>query len=243
MKHLDGGAGVGALRGGVVPAVDAPALAVTREPLAGPGRRRRVACGRRPAAHGIGRRAGRLAAGILIGFGLAGCGQAGYYNPGVLTEEFTGVVLASPANCVRVTQPDGLSEVGLLCLQYPLGPAGSCVHGWVSNGGRLAGGITWLPGGGHQQAATRCRPSSALAEFVREGQVIGVVWTDSRCLAVPLPYPGSHHGLICAARPIGTAGECVQVYYRVLRARSRGDPFDGGVTRSPAAWCKGLRRW
>jgi len=222
--------------------MDAPALAVMREPLAGPWRRRRVACGQRPAADGIGRRVGRLAAGILIGFGVAGCGQAVYYNPGALTEDFTGVVLASPANCVRVTQPASLSEVGLLCLQYPLGPAGSCVHGVVSNGGRLAGGITWLPGSGRQQAAARCRPSPALAEFVREGQVIGVVRTDPRCLAVPLPYPGSQHGLICAAHRIGTAGECVQVYYQVPRARSRGDPFDGGVTRSPAAWCKGLRR-
>ena len=155
---------------------------------------------------------------------------------------FTGVVLASPANCVRVTQPVGLSDVGLLCLQYPLGRAGSCVHGVVSNGGKLQGGITWLPGSGHQVAATKCRPSPALAEFVREGEIIGMVWTDPRCLAVPLPYPGIHNGLICAARPIGTVGECVQTYYRVPRARSGGDPFDGGAARSPPPWCKGLRR-
>jgi hypothetical protein len=214
---------------------------VMREPLAGYRRRRRVTCGRRAAAHG--RRVGCLAAGILIGFGLAGCGQVPHGNPGALTEFFTGVVLASPANCVRVTQPASLSVLGLLCLQRSPGPAGSCVHGAVSNGGRLADGITRLPGGGHQLAAARCRPSPTLAEFVREGQIIGVVWTDPRCLAVPLPYPGSHHGLICAAHPIGTAGECVQTYYQVPQARSGGSPFDGGVTRSPPAWCKGLRRW
>jgi len=92
-------------------------------------------------------------------------------------------------------------------------------------------------------AATKCRPSQALAEFVREGEIIGMVWTDPRCLDVPLPYPGNHDGLICAARPIGTAGECVQTDYQVPRARSGGNPFDGGVTRSPPAWCKGLRRW
>lgn len=186
---------------------------------------------------------GCLAAGILIGFGLAGCGQAAYPNPGALAESFTGVVLASPANCVRVTQPVSLADLGLLCLQRSPGPAGSCVRGVVGNGGRVAGGITWLPGGGHRQAATRCRPSPALVAFEREGEIVGVVWTGPRCLAVPLPYPGSHRGLICADHPVGTAGECVQVYYHVLRARSRGGPFDGGVTRSPPAWCKGLRRW
>jgi hypothetical protein len=210
--------------------------------MAGHRRRRRVTCGRWAAAHGIGRRMGCLAA-VLIGFGIAGCGQAGYYNPGAMSESFTGVVLTSPASCVRVTQPVSLSEMGLLCLQHSPGPAGSCVHGVVGNGGRLAGGITWLPGSGHQAAAAKCRPSPALAEFVREGKIIGMVWTDPRCLAVPLPYPGSHNGLICAAHPIGTAGECVQTYYRVPRARSGGEPFDGGVTRSPPAWCKGLRRW
>jgi hypothetical protein len=166
-----------------------------------------------------------------------------YWNPGALTEPFTGVVLASPANCLRVTQPVSLSEVGLLCLQQSSGPAGSCVHGDVSNEGRLQGGITWLPGYGHRVAATKCRPSPALAEFVREGKIIGLVWTDPRCLAVPLPYPGSHKGLICAARPIGPPGECILTYYRVPRARSGRDPFDGGVTRSPSAWCKALRRW
>jgi hypothetical protein len=216
--------------------------AATREPLAGHRRPRRVTCGRRAAARGIGRRVGCLAA-VLAGFGIAGCGQAITFNPGVLTEFFTGVVLASPANRVRVTQPASLSVLGLLCLQSSPGPAGSCVRGVVSNGGRLAGGITWLPGGGRQVAAARCRSSPALAEFVREGKIIGRVPADPRCLAVPLPYPGSHHGLICAAHPIGTAGECVQTYYRVPRARSGGDPFDGGVTRSPPAWCKGLRRW
>jgi hypothetical protein len=221
----------------------APALEVVKEPWAGHRRRRSVTCGRRPAAHGIGRRVGCLAAGILIGFGLAGCERAVYPNPGALAEFFTGIVLSSPANCVRVTQPVSLADLGLLCLQGSPGPAGSCVRGVVGNGGRVADGITWLPAGSHRQAATRCRPSPALAAFEREGEIIGVVWTDPRCLAVPLPYPGSHHGLICAAHPIGTAGECVQVYYHVPRARSRGDPFDGGVTRSPPAWCKGLRRW
>jgi hypothetical protein len=197
---------------------------------------------RRAAAPGIGRHLGCLAA-VLIGIGIAGCGQAVSQNPGAFTESYTGVVLASPANCVRVTQPVSLAEVGLLCLQYPLGPAGSCVHGFDSNGGRLQGGITWLPGSGHRVAAAKCRPSPALAEFVREGEIIGMVWTDPRCLAVPLPYPGSDQGLICAARPIGTVGECVLTYYRVPRARSGRDPFDGGATRSPSAWCKGLRRW
>lgn len=150
--------------------------------------------------------------------------------------------MASPANCVRVTQPASLSDLGLLCLQRSAGPVGSCMFGSVSNGGRVVGGITRLPGAGVRQlAATRCRPSSALAAD-RNGEVIGVVWTDPRCLAVPLPYPGSHHGLICVARPIGTPGECIQAFYRVPQVRS-GDPFDGGVTRSPPATCKGLRRW
>lgn len=226
-----------------VPAVDGCAGSeATREPLAGHWRRRRVTCGRRAAAQGIGRRMGCLAAAMIV-LGIAGCGQATSYYPGAHTEFFTGAVLASPANCVRVAQPASLSVLGLLCLQRSPGPAGSCVRGVVSNGGRLLGGITWLPGGGRQVAAAKCRPSEALAEFVREGKIIGMVWTDPRCLAVPLPYPGSRHGLICAAHPIGTAGECVQAYYRVPRGRSGGGPFDGGVTRSPPAWCKGLRRW
>jgi hypothetical protein len=117
------------------------------------------------------------------------------------------------------------------------------VRGVVGNEGRVLGGIARLPGGGHQQPATGCRPSPALAKFVRGGEIIGAVWTDPRCLAVPLPYPGSHDGLICAAHPIGTVGECVQAYYHVPEARSGGDPFEAGVTRSPPAWCKGLRRW
>jgi hypothetical protein len=69
----------------------------------------------------------------------------------------------------------------------------------------VLGGITWLPGDGRHLAAARCRPSPALAEFVREGEIIGLVRTDPRCLAVPLPYAGSHNSLICAAHPIGTA--------------------------------------
>jgi hypothetical protein len=179
----------------------------------------------------------------LTGIGIIGCGPAVTFNPGLFTELFTGVVLAAPANCVRVTQPDSLSVLGLLCLQSSPGPAGSCVRGVASNGGRLIGGITRLPGGGRSVAAAACRPSPALAEFAREGEIIGMVWTDPRCLAVPLPYPGSHDGLICAAHPIGAAGGCVQADYRVPRARPGRDPFDRGVTRGPPAWCEGLRRW
>jgi hypothetical protein len=179
----------------------------------------------------------------LIGFAVAGWAQAPVANSGSFSEFYTGVVLASPANCVRVTQPASLSDLGLLCLQHSPGPAGSCVHGTVGNGGRLAGGITWLPGTGHQVAAAKCRPSPALAELVRENQIVGVVWTNPRCLAVPLPYPGSRDGLICAARPIGTVGECARALYRVPGARSGGGPFDGRVIRSQPAWCKGFRRW
>jgi hypothetical protein len=163
-------------------------------------------------------------------------------NPGSLSEFYTGVVLASPANCVRVTQPVSLSVLGLLCLQHSPGRAGSCVQGVVSNGGQLAGGITVLPGTGHRVPATKCRPSPALAQM-RENQIIGVVWTDPSCLAVPLPYPGSRGGLICAAHPIGTVGECARAWYRVPGARSGGGPFDGRVIRSYSGWCKGFRRW
>lgn len=192
--------------------------------------------------HGVSKGLGCLVAAVLIGCGLASCGQAPVANPGVLTEPFTGVVMAAPANCVRVTQPASLAVLGLLCLQgSPGGPAGACVRGPVSNGGRVVAGITRLPGAGRQVAAARCRVSGALAAFLRAGEIIGVVRARRRCLAVPLPYPGSHGGLICAARRLGVAGECVLVVYRVAGAGS-GDPFDGGVTRIPPANCAGLHR-
>ena len=213
------------------------------EPLAGDRRLTNVTRGRRAAAHRIGRRPCCLAVCILIGLGLVGCAQATRSNSGAFSEFYTGVVLPSPANCVRVTQPVSMSILGLLCLQRSPGQAGSCVHGVVSNGGRLAGGIARLPGTGHQVAATKCRPSPGLAHVVRESLIVGVVWTDPRCLAVPLPYPGSRGGLICAAHLIGTVGECARAWYRVPGARSGGGPFDGRVIRSQPAWCKGFRRW
>ena len=179
----------------------------------------------------------------MIGFGVAGCAQAPAPNSGSFSEFYTGVVLASPANCVRVTQPIQMAVLGLLCLQRSPGPAGSCVHGVVSNGGRLAGAITWLPATGHPVAAAKCRPSPALPQMARENQIVGVVWTDPRCLAVPLPYPGSRDGLVCAARPVGTVGECARAWYRVPGARRGGGPFDGSVIRSSPSWCKGFRRW
>jgi hypothetical protein len=216
---------------------------VTTEPLAGRQRLKDVTRGRLTAAHNFGRLAGCLAAGLVIAFALAACAQEPQPDSGRLSEFYTGVVLASPAKCVRVTQPVRLSVLGLLCLQHSPGRVGSCVHGVVDNGGKLVGGITWLPGTGHYVAATKCKPSPALAPMVRENQIIGVVWTDPRCLAVPLPYPGSRGGLICAAHPIGTAGECARANYRVPGARSGGGPFDGRVIRSQPAWCKNFRRW
>jgi hypothetical protein len=213
------------------------------EPVIGCRRHSGVVLGRLAPGHGVSKGWGCLVAVILIGFGLAGCGQAPVANPGVLTEPFTGVVMAAPANCVRVTRPASLAVLGLLCLQdSPGGPVGACVQGPVSNGGRVVGGITRLPGTGRQVAAARCGVSPALAAFLRAGEIVGVVWASPRCLAVPLPFPGSHGGLICAARPIGVAGECVLAVYRVAGAGS-GDPFDGGVTRIPLANCAGLHRW
>ncbi len=184
-----------------------------------------------------------LAGAIVIGFVVVGCAQAPQPNSGSFSEFYTGVVLSSPTNCVRVTQPIQMAVLGLLCLQRSPGRAGSCVHGVVSNGGQLVGGITWLPATGHRVATAKCTPSPALAQTARVSQIVGVVWTDPRCLAVPLPYPGSRGGLICAARPIGKVGECARAWYRVPGARRGGGPFDSGVTRSWPGWCKGFRRW
>jgi hypothetical protein len=207
-----------------------------------------MATGRLDAHNGIGRRIVSLAAGVLIVFGLGGCvAPPPAQNAGYFSEWFAGVVLASPANCVRVTQPTSLAVAGLLCLQHPLGPAGSCVHGMVSNGGTTTDGITRLPASvppsGQRLPAVKCRPSPQLAAYVQIApEIIGVVWTDPQCLAVALPYLGSHDGLICAARPIGRAGECVQASdYHVSRIRS-GDPFDSVISIQRTA-CAGLRRW
>jgi hypothetical protein len=213
------------------------------EPVIGCRRHSGVILGRLAPGRGVRRGLGCLVAAVLIGFGLASCGQAPVPNSGVFTEPFTGVVMAAPAHCVRVTRPVSLAVLGWLCLQdSPGGPAGACVQGPVSNGGRVVAGITRLPGTGRRVAAARCRVFPALAASVRAGEIIGVVWASPRCLAVPLPYPGSHDGLICSARHLGVPGECVQAVYRVAGAGS-GDPFDGGVIRIAPANCTGLHRW
>src|SRR5262249_62360952 len=98
--------------------------------------------------------------------------------------------MAAPANCVRVPRPASLAVLGLLCLQdSPGGPAGACVQGPVSNGGSVVAGITRLPGTGRQVAAARCRVSSALAAFLRAGEIVGGVWGSPARPGVPLPYP------------------------------------------------------
>src|SRR5262249_59494293 len=118
------------------------------------------------------------------GGGPAGGGRALVATGGVPPERFTGVVMAAPANCVRVTQPASLAVLGLLCLQdSPGGPVGACVQGPVSNGGRVVGGITRLPGTGRQVAAARCGGSPALAAFLRAGESGGGVVGRPRRLA------------------------------------------------------------
>ncbi len=162
---------------------------------------------------------------------------------GVFASTTTGVVLTAPANCLRVSEPSGLAELGYLCLQRSPGRVGQCVRVDVTNGGTVVAGITRLP---LQRStalpASACQATSAPAPTTGSGQAVGSVLTDQpRCLAVPLPYPGSHDGALCADRTVGVAGECVWLVYRVVAAGAAVAVVAHG--QAPAGSCRGLRRW
>ncbi len=66
-------------------------------------------------------------------------------NSGVFVGTATGLVLAHPANCLRLTRPNPFAESGQLCLQRSPGPVGRCVEVTFTNGGSMVAGILRLP--------------------------------------------------------------------------------------------------